>query len=91
MLLFGGELFTFLKESGRGSRRQNRKDGQAARLFFMHFSTTNKEERKLLRREKNRVNYVDHTVGRFDVGNNDFHGVVQEDFAILYGDGDILA
>ena len=45
----------------------------------------------LLRREKNRVNYMDHTVRGFDVSDDDLHGVVQEDLAILDCDGDILA
>lgn len=46
---------------------------------------------KLLRREKNRVNYMDHTVRGFNVRDDDLHGVVQEDLAILDGDGNILA
>ena len=44
-----------------------------------------------MRREKNRVNYVDDTIGGFDVSNDDLHGVVQENLAILDSDGDILA
>ena len=44
-----------------------------------------------MRREKNRVNYVDHTIGGFDIGNDDLHGVIQENIAILDSDGDILA
>ena len=34
---------------------------------------------------------MDHTVGGFDIGDDDLHGVVQEDLAILDRDGDILA
>ena len=60
-----------------------------ARLFYLHLLM---EKRKwLLRREKNRVNDVDNTVGCFDICNNDLYSIVQVDFAILYGNGDILA
>jgi len=44
-----------------------------------------------LGREKNRVNDMDHAVGCFDIGDDDLHGVVQEDLSILDRDGDILA
>ena len=47
-------------------------------------------EISLLRREENRVNYMDYTVGCFDVSNDDLYGVVQEDLAILDCDCDIL-
>ena len=67
----------------------NQKDRRFACPFFLHFNLGG--EKKLLRREENRVNYMDHAVRGFDVSDDDLHGVVQEDLAILDGDGDILA
>ena len=46
---------------------------------------------KLLRREKNRINYMDHTVRGFDISDDDLNCAVKEDTAIFDGDGDILA
>ena len=66
-----------------------KRTGDIACPFLLHSKLGG--ERCLLRREKNRVNYMDHTVRGFDVRDDDLYGVVQEDLAILDGDGDILA
>ena len=52
---------------------------------------TRRGECYLLRRQENRVNHMDYTVRGFNVRDDDFNGVVQEDLAILDGDGDIFA
>ena len=65
-----------------------KRTGDFACPFFLHFKLGG--EKKLLGREKNRVNYMDDTVRGFDVRDDNLHGVVQEDLAILDGDCDIL-
>ena len=44
-----------------------------------------------MRREENRVNDVDHTIGSFHIGDDDLYRIVQIYTAILDGDGDVLA
>ena len=63
-----------------------------ARLPVLSSYTHNTEkEKRLLRRQENRVNHMDHTVRGFNVGNNDLNSVVQIDLTIFDGDGDVLA
>ena len=66
-----------------------KRTGDLACPFFLHFDLGG--EKKLLGREKNRVNYMDHTVRGFNIGDDDFRGVIQEDLAIFDCDSDILA
>src|SRR5215207_11353712 len=66
----------------------NQKDGHAPVLSS--YTSILGGERCLLSREKNRVDHVDNTVGSFNVRNDDFHSIVQEDLAVFHSDGHIL-
>lgn len=55
------------------------------------YTHNTEKEMRLLRRQENRVNYMDYTVRGFNVSNNDLNGVVQIDLTIFDGDGDVLA
>ena len=66
-----------------------KRTGDLACPFFLHFNLGG--EKKLLRREKNRVNHMNYTVRGFDICDDDFRGVIQENLAIFDRNSDILA
>jgi len=45
---------------------------------------------ELLRREKNCINHMDHTIGCFNIGDDD-HGVINHDAAIYHGNANFCA